>query len=179
MVSPAPATPDELLLRCHFVYEVEMLWGTYQRFIENYPRDQVIRNALIESFCLHARNLIEFLQTKHRKYAHRSYQPFAAVPKNKIDTITDRLNNQISHLRLGRTIERSEKIDIKEREEILQLLSGEISQFKANLTSGYKNVDAPDLPPVPLRETLFPAGTITTTSSPSVTVVSTFSPEQK
>src|SRR5215472_1081532 len=107
------ASPDDLLLRCHFVYEVKMIWETYARFLRRdfVTKETVIRNALIESFCVHARNLIEFLRGKHRrKYTRPSYRPFCDVPTEKINAINDRLNDQISHLRFGRTVKTSEKI---------------------------------------------------------------------
>jgi hypothetical protein len=65
MPSPSAAAPAELLLRCHLGYEIWMLQETYRR-CPNDPNntarddDTVVRdNSLIESFCVHARNLIE------------------------------------------------------------------------------------------------------------------------
>jgi hypothetical protein len=48
----------------------------------------------------------------------------------------------------------SDKIGIKERAKILNMLSREIAQFKAHLTGGYKNVDIPVPPQVAIPEAL-------------------------
>jgi hypothetical protein len=128
---------------------------------------------LIESFCVHARNLIEFFQENHRRYTDGSYQPFSTA-KQELDTVVLRLNNQISHLKIGRTIVTSDKIDIKERAKILNMLSREIAQFKAHLTGGYKNVDIPVPPQVATPEAL--GSGANTTSSVSISIAGPFFP---
>jgi hypothetical protein len=133
MGMPSPASDDELLLGCHLVYEIDMLRETYQRCPkeETTITDDIIKNALIESFCVHARNLIELFEGKdakyNKKYSDSNYQPFSTVHEDIIRNIENRLNGQISHLvyrgRDGRTIETSEKINDKDRAEIFNILS--------------------------------------------------------
>jgi hypothetical protein len=56
-----PATDQEILAH-HLVYEVEMLVSTLVRLEAGIRDDRVMAYAFIESFSLHARNLIEFFQ---------------------------------------------------------------------------------------------------------------------
>ena len=52
----------------HLVYEVQMLGETRRNLREHDFRDQWDVNALMESFCVHARNLNEFFleEGRHR-----------------------------------------------------------------------------------------------------------------
>jgi hypothetical protein len=72
-----------------------MLEETYQKLPN---ADQVINNALIEAFCLHARNLIEFFAEEGRKYTTAEYQAFCHISTNKINSIKNKINVQISHM---------------------------------------------------------------------------------
>jgi hypothetical protein len=47
------------MLREHIPYEADMLNGTYM-LLAGGIKDPVTRNAIIESFCIHCRNLINF-----------------------------------------------------------------------------------------------------------------------
>jgi hypothetical protein len=46
-------------LKKHLPYEIEMLWESMILMQKRFA-DRTIRNALIESFCMHGRNLMEF-----------------------------------------------------------------------------------------------------------------------
>lgn len=46
----------------HLPYEVDMLFATFVK-LDHGIADTHTRNATIESFCIHARNLIEFLES--------------------------------------------------------------------------------------------------------------------
>ena len=124
------------LLGHHLRYEVWMLRETHKRFSLD---DVVLNNALIESFCLHARNLIEFLDKKSQNYTTKNYRPFNHVKNRKeITTINRRINVQISHVIYeGRTVKESEKINVDERAKILAILNEEISQFVVHLVEPY------------------------------------------
>jgi hypothetical protein len=61
------------ILEHQYAYELDMLEDTYRL-----GRDtQIQLNAYIESFCIHARNLIEFFRSDGRQYVETSYTPFA------------------------------------------------------------------------------------------------------
>jgi hypothetical protein len=139
-----------------------MLEQTYQRTERDNP-DPVINNALIEAFCLHARNLIEFFKKKANTYTGKNYKPFSQISGECLEKIKTRLNTQIVHLIYeGRTVVDSEKIDLKNRAEMLNILSAEIAQFKANLLPEYQHIAIPNLARVPMT---FEQGTTTTFST--------------
>ena len=50
----------------HLPHEIAMLFGLFMRFSEGIP-DIHLHNAAMESFCIHARNLIEFLERRERR----------------------------------------------------------------------------------------------------------------
>jgi hypothetical protein len=148
MPSPSPASADELL-GYHLVYEIWMLREIYQRC--PHANDKVINNALLESFCVHARNLIEFFEKRAKIYTEASYLPYATsnISQKQRQKMQRRINTQISHLiHDGRTANDLEKINPRERAEILNMLSAEIAEFKANLAQRYKHIDIPDIAPV-------------------------------
>jgi hypothetical protein len=152
-MSSASASPDELLLECHFVYEIKMLQETYQRCWEEVTNDadderKILNNALIESFCIHARNLIEFFRDKKVRttYADPTYRAFSLVQPNTMDTIYERLCAQITHLVYkgthNRTTHALQKINAKDRYEILRILRSEIIEFKGKLVPSYARMAA-------------------------------------
>ena len=53
-------TRQEELLGEHLLYEIQMLHETRKALNGERVSDQIITNALMESFCVHARNLNEF-----------------------------------------------------------------------------------------------------------------------
>jgi hypothetical protein len=64
----SPRTDEELkaILREHLQYEMDMLQGTMKR-LKSGNVDDVISNALIESYALHVRNLLHFVYPgKHK-----------------------------------------------------------------------------------------------------------------
>jgi hypothetical protein len=97
-------------LERHYGYELTMLMKTHDSIgtTENTP---VIKNALIESFCLHARALLEFFtkgESGAGKYAKGSYKPH---PKgSRPDELKKLLNTQIAHVIFdGRTSDPDKK----------------------------------------------------------------------
>src|SRR5262245_16938817 len=132
-----------------------MLVETYRRCWGEVANDadddkKIVNNALIESFCVHARNLIEFFRNNKFTTAYAaSYKPFKRFAgTDQISTIYDRLCGQISHLvhekkGIRRTIHGSEKITAWDRYEILDILRAEIVEFRAHLATGeYAHVAA-------------------------------------
>jgi hypothetical protein len=162
----ALASPDELLGH-HLVYEIDMLRETHGKL----PNDHtVLNNALIESFCVHARNLIEFFCKRAKKYTDDNYRPFANVDKN-LKAIRVRINVQISHIiYAGRTVKDSEKINDEDRAEILNILSEATADFKAHLSLQYRHITIPDLARVPKGA---PKGAATGSIGPTTTTSST------
>jgi hypothetical protein len=130
----------------HFPYEVDMLRGSYQLLQRagafgalNQDERRQLANALIESFCVHARNLIDFFKGKSafipRDFTIAAYRP----PSGKIaGEANQRITWQISHFTANRTKHVDGKIDDKERREILLALEREIQRFREGLTEDYK-----------------------------------------
>jgi hypothetical protein len=159
---------DEELIGHHLVYEIDMLRETIFRIGRS--GDKVLNNALIESFCVHARNLIEFFQKPRGagRYVRPGYKAFDNVD---ISPDIKRLNNQISHLLDGRTADNSGKIDGRERARLYELIAHEIRTFKGTLKDEYSSIEIPELLPLTVSIT----STTTTSSAPMSTSSISFS----
>jgi hypothetical protein len=59
---------DQDILGHHLPYKFEMLQGTHATLAKS-VHDTIIYNALMESFCIHARLLIEFFANKQVRKA--------------------------------------------------------------------------------------------------------------
>jgi len=75
--------------------------------IQSYKnKDTIMCNALIEAFCVHLRNLIEFSGKKRKDYI--TYQYFlpenssVTLPHNLMDKYNVKVNNLLSHLTFHR-----------------------------------------------------------------------------
>ena len=133
-MAPLPSASE--ILEHHYAYELDMLEETYSLGREA----QITLNAYIESFCIHARNLIEFFRDDGRQYVETSYTPFAAT-KSRIDKLNRMLNNQIAHLDIKkRTVDDDEKISANIRYELLELLGKESGEFRKHLKPEYREV---------------------------------------
>jgi hypothetical protein len=157
---PAPP-PSREGREYHLNYEIQMLEETGQTHHDN----QVINNAIIESFCAHARNLIEFFKEESQKYTSKSYRPFSHTSAKALKRIYGKLNTQIAHVRYsGRTEEDEGKITELNRREIINLLSQEIKTFKAHLLPHYNQNQSAirDLPPVTIAVSMPLASNATT-----------------
>jgi hypothetical protein len=152
----------------HLNYEIWMLEETYQKLPN---ADQVINNALIEAFCLHARNLIEFFAEEGRKYTTEEYRAFCHISTTKLKAIKKKINIHISHMIYeGRTTNNADKINHPERAEVLNILSEEIMQFKTHLLQECIQNVVRDLPRIRV-----PASVISFSSGHSTTTAATLS----
>jgi hypothetical protein len=132
----APVRSDSEILEQHYNYELYMLANTYRLLEDNL----VQQNALIESFCIHARNLIEFFRGDGRQYVETTYTPFAAS-KSRIKKLNPILNHQIAHLDVNnRTAKNSDKISDKNRFELITILNTETVEFQKHLKESYRGM---------------------------------------
>jgi hypothetical protein len=177
--SPASSS-DELLLQRHLVYEIKMLQESYHRCWRAVTDDadnneKIINNALIEAFCVHARNLIGFFKDeKFMSCCTTNYRAFTSMPKGKIKCIEDRLNMQISHLvykgKNKRSILDMDKVNGKDRYEILEILRSEIIEFKEKLSKRYAYLsDSIPVPPHPFNTPVSSGPNATTTTELVIT----------
>ena len=121
-------------------------------------KDKIMHNALIEAFCVHLRNFIEFFYRKQKKGKRPFYTDYLpsnkTIPlKHKLDKYEDKVNNLLSHLtykRLNYTKNKKEwnipQIAIEVNENMFQfidasdknLLCDEIKEYLKQLMSENK-----------------------------------------
>jgi len=110
--------------------------------------DKIIKNALIESFCIHARNLFEFFSEEAPQYT-QNYRPFSHITESKRKGIIKKLNVHVAHVRFqGRATNDADKINDRDRAEMLNILSDEIKEFRTHVRPEYRDVEIRDLSPV-------------------------------
>ena len=126
----------------HVGYELDMLVYTFDKLLlveplvrRSFQAGQV--NALIEAFCIHARNLHEFFQgsradtLKANTFADNNFKPRPIDQERK--TLIAKINRQISHLTEQRTSEEEEKIGSADRAKVCSILIAEADNFTRRL----------------------------------------------
>ena len=135
---------DKERLEHHYKYELFMLSRTYSA--SQRKHDIVIENALIESFCVHARELIEFFRKEGNYYTDISCNPFHKV-KGKVEKLNIKLNHAAFHLvRAQRTANQAEKVTLNDRDQLINLISIETHEFRNNIKENFRLLDIPVLP---------------------------------
>jgi hypothetical protein len=135
----------EDIIKEHLPYEMAMLRATFKYL--QLDHGEVIDNALINSFCVHARNLIDFFAgTKEaqdrsiaKTFTDPAYNPFKGHDVRR-EPIYGKLNKQITHLAYGRATADSEKIGPKDWEALLRLINEEADNFVSHLKPVYKRL---------------------------------------
>ena len=127
----------------HVAYELDMLIYTFDKLLLVEPlvprslqAGQV--NALMEVFCIHARNLDEFFQGSGRPgtlqaktFADSRYKPRPNDKERK--NLISKINKQISHLTEQRTSVAEEKISTPDRARLYSILIAEVDNFTRHL----------------------------------------------
>jgi hypothetical protein len=136
MTKPIDPKLRQIILADALPYELNMLEQTFLHLQTAEPG--WLSNALIESFCLHARQLIDFFQNKQSVKAEQftangiyGAREASAIPKS----LKIKLNTQIAHLTEKRTDVAAEKIGGRERDLLLRCLVSETHRFAAELTA--------------------------------------------
>jgi hypothetical protein len=118
------------------VYTFDKLLLVEQLVPRSFQAGQV--NALIEAFCLHARNLNEFFQGSGRDdtlkaatFADNRYKPRPSDKERK--ALISKINRQISHLTEQRTSVGEEKISSADRARLYSVLIAEADNFTRHL----------------------------------------------
>ena len=144
---PAPHLKEEFFTH-HLPHEIEMFRATYE--LARAARPAAEHEALLESFLLHARNLIEFFQDRPscdfdpRMFTSGSYQ----VNRDFVaDSVLPRLNRQIGHLTVKRTTQEADRLGPRDWALILRALEEEIARFTRALSKDYAAKWAPQQPP--------------------------------
>jgi hypothetical protein len=140
MVKSKLATSEQIL-REHLPYELWMLRETYVT-LKSPPADDVLRNALIDAFCIHARQLLEFFDSKQAMHAKDFTGGIyaAANLSGLTKSERDKLNTQIAHVTAMRTIDPAEKIGHALRAKFLKALEREAQHFEGKLASEFQGM---------------------------------------
>lgn len=159
----------------HLNYEIWMLEEANKKRHD----DEVIKNALIESFCVHVRNLFEFFKEAGPQHT-QNYRPFSHITKTKYKSILKKLNVHITHVKdKGRPNNAADRIGDRDRAQMLNILSDEIKEFKTHLAPQNSAAEILDLTRVtigPVVSVAFssPSGLTTTTTTTTVRTTTLF-----
>ena len=123
----------------HLRYEVQMLGETRRKLLAKEFDDQLAANALIESFCIHARNLNEFFlesskwgdTLKASSFTDQGYKRPRYTKRRR--TLFSKIDKQISHLTKQRTSTARRKIGDRHRELMFALLYADLKNFDRHL----------------------------------------------
>lgn len=137
----------------HVHYEVEMLDAVHHWLANdlsamslpvrpNIDARQFAVNLAIETFCLHARNLCDFLKDQNRGWRDYAKPSFAGVPFGGLDRETyNKLNDQVSHIRVdNRTADPAQKIKTTDCQRIFRILAQHLRGFGDTLKDDYKHL---------------------------------------
>ena len=131
----------EELLHVHVRYELDMLFGTFHQ-LASPVANAVVGNALIESFCLHARQLLDFFgnaQGLHAtEFTDSGYTPLANDVLGIGSATTKKLNTQIAHLTKERVSDGSEKIGPEDRARLRAAVETALRHFEGHLRSPFR-----------------------------------------
>jgi len=145
---------NRALLSEHIPYEADMLNGTF-RLLSDGIDDPVTRNAVIESFCVHCRSLINFLRNDDDDVKVKEFAPrfdHLAVCQNK--QYRALISDQIAHLCKRRKSANKDKIGpdlwLEMYEEIAKQILLFAEQIKDELKGawpGWEPINSPERPP--------------------------------
>ena len=155
---------DQILLGIideHLPYEIDMLRGLFRQLfgkVEPSAPDQRIQHfAQIESFCIHARSLLDFFSNRKSPskdkddaiasdFATGYTSPF--VPETKsLKSLRCKLNKQIFHLTKNRKTVPDEKFNLnKDGTFVLQTIEPAIVRFTKNLKVEFEHFKCCSIP---------------------------------
>ncbi len=114
-------------------YEIGMMRALYKRLVAG-ASSQLCRNAEIESFHIHARNLMEFFKNDKqcaidpRAFATEDYQIAGNFIPAKLES---KISQQIVHLTHERTDIEKDKLSDAEREQTLQYIEQQVCRSRS------------------------------------------------
>ena len=136
---PTDDTTLEEILGEHLPYALDMLRFTFERLRDG-EADDVRRNALIESFSIHARSLIDFFGAGNyiKKTSLLNGKPDLFKNGKVSPALIKKLNTQIAHLTLKRTADSQDKIGDLDRQELLDNIRLALQEFEQHLRPEFK-----------------------------------------
>jgi hypothetical protein len=171
--------PDEVdprilqrIITRHLPYEICMLQKAFVKLMKEgedlQKSNKLVFDALHESFCIHARSLIDFFSPPDKRHESAAiasdFAPkFEASPdtralsgkkdklRRNLNELRDKLNKQVFHITTKRPENDEDQFDVgRDGGEILKAIETEIRSFDGKLAAGYKGM----LPPGCLSETI-------------------------
>ena len=157
----------------HVKYEIDMLRSTHE-CLRSRSWDWAVQNALIESFWIHARNLLEFFGKQKNAHPVTSFceTSYAPLKFSSVRPLYRKICEQISHLKCGRTHDVTAKLDVV-NSGVRELLENEIERFRSHLCPECEDlISARSIPKPEPAAVLFtgPTRTTTTAASTSYTI---------
>ena len=160
-------TPEKL--EHHLSYEIDMLNGSYGLITDiteiletSNASDQqkiIALNAVKETFCLHARALVEFFTKPKTKINSASNFANTYVSNKAPPDIERKLNNQIAHFMEGRSDLDTDKIQDSDRVTLLRWIGTELQRWMPLRDISYLAINIPGVRSAPLTiAALGPAG---------------------
>src|SRR5262245_5338069 len=160
------------ILRIHLPYELDMFEAAFV-FLHSTDlaaarENGFIKNAAIEAFWTHARNLIEFLM-ESRKAKHTDVVPARTFAKDYTDSLEIKsikimVNKQISHLTYERVDAPEGKLGGQEMLLVKQAIDAEIRRLEESLEDRYRELWVPRRPSEWIEAGTDPAATDQVTS---------------
>ncbi|MDF0585039.1 hypothetical protein [Bradyrhizobium yuanmingense] len=132
----------------HIPYEVRMMRQTYAMLADGATClwfSQTVLNALIESFAIHARSLIEFFSGDHSPsdntaaamhFAKSTFTPCSEEGPSR--TLLGKLNAQIAHPSYSRSDKPEDKLTAVDRTELMQFIEKELNRFSQEIKTTYE-----------------------------------------
>jgi len=145
------------MLNEHLPYELDMLEGAFvflhhDKHAED-RKNVIVKNAMIEAFWTHARNLLEFLTrapiggpTGVAAACDFTGQERPTLMHAKVKPLLDEVNDQITHLRYERKTSPQEKLAGHRMPSVKAMIDSHIQRFEQNLQSKYKPFWSPRAP---------------------------------
>ena len=122
----------------HLPYELDMMEHTLSLLTLGVCKEGILANALIESFCIHCRALIEFLQGQGGSDPYWFVQDTFKKP-DFADVAAEirKLHTQIAHLTGERTDDPKKKLDDAARVTLFNKILSEFETFAMHLKPQY------------------------------------------
>ena len=101
--------------------------------------DGALKNALIESFAIHLRNLLEFFCKDSNAWPVTEFCSADYTPMERPTALFRQISSQVAHLTANRTIDSSRKLNATDKSNI-EKIETEIQRFLAHLTDESKHL---------------------------------------
>ena len=130
-------------IKKHLPYELEMLRFTHDRLKS--PIERLLANALMESFAVHARNLIDFLfnHGDDGEYSARDFLPedHPLGAKRSLGAVGKpygRIHEEVLHMGQGRPIAQEDQVGPEERQLLRDAIESRLPKFLDAMLDDYK-----------------------------------------